>query len=165
KRIPSCTQEGIPFLSLPVSRYHLTFYLCTVSRILAIDYGTKKTGIAVTDPLQIVVGGLDTLPTSELMDFLVDYVGREDVSKIVIGYPLHPDGNPAQLVPTIERLAKQIGKKFSLIEIVFHDESFTSKQAKEIILQSGHKKKKRRDKTLVDKVSAILILQDYLKHY
>lgn len=132
---------------------------------MAIDYGTKKTGIAVTDPLQIIVGGLDTLPTSELMDFLVGYVGREEVSKIVIGYPYHPDGNPGQLAPVIEKLGERIGKKFPLIEIVFQDESFTTKQAKEIILQSGHKKKKRRDKSLVDKVSAILILQDYLKHY
>jgi len=159
------TQEGIPFLWAPISGYQLTFYLCTVSRILSIDYGTKKTGIAVTDPLQIIVGGLDTLPTTELMDFLVNYVDKEDVSKIVIGYPYHPDGNPSQLAPVIEKLAERIGKKFPKIEIVFQDESFTSKQAKEIILQSGHKKKKRRDKTLVDKVSAILILQDYLKHY
>jgi putative Holliday junction resolvase len=136
-----------------------------MSRILAIDYGTKKTGLAVTDPLQIIVTGLETIATSELQPFLKRYVFQEQVSKIVIGYPYHPDGNPGQLAPLIEKLALQFRKQFPLIEVEFHDESLTSKQAKEIILMSGHRKKKRRDKTLVDKVSAILILQDYLKHY
>ena len=136
-----------------------------MSRILAIDYGTKKTGLAATDPLQIIVTGLDTVATSELLPFLKRYTSEEHVSKIIIGYPYHPDGNPAQLAPVIEKLALQLRKQFPTIEVEFHDESLTSKQAKEIILSSGYKKKKRRDKTLVDKVSAILILQDYLKHF
>ena len=136
-----------------------------MSRILAIDYGTKKTGLATTDPLQIIVSGLDTIATAELIPFLKRYTTQEQVSKIIIGYPYHSDGNPGQLAPIIEGLANQLRKQFPSLEIVFHDESLTSKQAKEIILKSGHRKKKRRDKTLVDKVSAILILQDYLKHF
>ncbi|NND33004.1 MAG: Holliday junction resolvase RuvX [Saprospiraceae bacterium] len=136
-----------------------------MSRIMAIDYGRKKTGLAVTDPLQIVAGGLETIPTSELLTFLGKYFEKEEVIKIVLGYPYHPDGNPAQLAPEIEKLANQIRKQFPKIQVDFHDESLTSKQAKEVILMSGYKKKKRRDKKLIDKVSAILILQDYLKHY
>ncbi len=135
-----------------------------MARILSIDYGTIKTGLAVTDPLQLIVSGLDTIPTKELFDFLKAYCTRELVEKIVIGYPTHPDGEPAQLVPHVEKLSMQLKKQFSSIEVVFHYESLTSKQAREIILIT-HKKKKRRDKKLVDKVSAILILQDYLKHY
>lgn len=135
-----------------------------MARILAIDYGTVKTGLAVTDPLQIIVSGLDTVATRELLTFLKTYCTKEGVEKIVIGYPRHPDGQPAQLVPEIEKLARQLEKQFPDIEVVFHDESLTSKQAREIILLT-HKRKKRRDKKLVDKVSAILILQDYLKHY
>ncbi len=135
-----------------------------MGRILSIDYGRIKTGLAVTDPLQIVVGGLDTILTSKLMSFLEDYIPAEDVVKVVIGYPYHADGTPAQLAPEIDLLSKNIRKSFPQLEVVLYDESMTTRRAKEIILQSGYKKKKRRDKFLVDKVSAILILQDYLNH-
>jgi putative Holliday junction resolvase len=135
-----------------------------VARILAIDYGSVKIGLAATDPLQIIVSGIDTIPNQELLPFLKHYLSNEEVEKIVLGYPTHADGQPTTLVPKIENLALQLKKHFANIEVVFHDESLTSKHAREIILAT-HKKKKRRDKKLVDKVSAILILQDYLKHY
>ncbi len=135
-----------------------------MSRILSIDYGTKKCGIAVTDPLQIIVNGLTTVPTNELKSFLKEYLESEDVEKIVVGYPLHPDGNPAQLAKVIEKFAEDLRSLFPKIQIVLHDESYSSKHAKQIILQSGLSKKKRRDKSLVDKVSATLILQDFLQH-
>ncbi|MCB0687748.1 MAG: Holliday junction resolvase RuvX [Saprospiraceae bacterium] len=131
---------------------------------MSIDYGSVKSGIAVTDPLQLIVNGLDTVPTSNLLAYLKDYFGREKVEKLVVGYPRHADGTPTALVAQIEKFVKEVQKHFKEIEVDFQDELLTSKQAKEIILAT-HKKKKRRDKNLVDKVSAILILQEYLKHY
>lgn len=133
-------------------------------RILSIDYGTKKTGIAVTDPLQIIVNGLDTIQTKHLVQFLVDYTLHEEVEKIIIGYPTHPDGNPAQLASEINKFAEKLEKKFPGIIILLHDERYTSKEAKRIIAKSGLPQKKRRNKALVDKISAVLILQDYLSH-
>ena len=135
-----------------------------MARILSIDYGTKKCGLAATDPLQIIVNGLTTIGTPDLEAFLEAYIRKEEVIKIVLGLPHHPDGNPSQLAPTIQKLALRLGNLFPGIEIVVHDESYTSKHAKQIILKSGLSKKKRRDKSLVDKVSAVLILQDYLQH-
>ena len=129
---------------------------------MAIDYGSKKTGIAVTDPLQIIVTGLDTIPTSELIAFLKTYLQEEEVSTIVLGLPHHPDGQPAQLAPVIRKLGEQLKKKFPELMIAWQDESYTSVEAKQVILQSGARKKKRRDKNLVDKVSAQLILQAYM---
>lgn len=134
-----------------------------MARILAIDYGTKRTGIAVTDPLQIIANGLDTVPTEKLFDFLNKYLTAEEVETIVVGEPMHLDGSPAQIAPLIEKFKKKLTELFPAITVVSQDERFTSADAKQIILQSGAKKKKRRDKALVDKVSAILILQEYLE--
>lgn len=134
-------------------------------RILAIDYGTKRTGLAVTDPLQIIVNGLETIPTQELLDFLKNYMAKEAVEKIVVGEPMHADGAPAQLAEAVANLAGQLRKLFPDIPVVTHDERFSSVTAKQIILQSGTPKKKRRDKGLTDKISAVLILQDYLNHF
>lgn len=131
---------------------------------MGIDYGTKRTGIAVTDPLQIIVNGLETVTTADLFDFLKVYFETEAVEKVVVGEPLHPDGNPAQIAHLVKGFVKKLGKLYPDLEIVLHDERYTSVNAKLIILQSGAKKKKRRDKALVDKVSATLILQDYLGH-
>lgn len=132
-------------------------------RILAIDYGTKKTGLAVSDPLQIIVTGLDTIPTRELYDFIKAYTTQEEVETIVIGEPLHADGNPAQIHHLVVGLKRKLEKQYPAMKVVFQDERYTSQEAKEIIRQSGVKKKKRKDKTLVDKVSAMLILQDYME--
>lgn len=133
-------------------------------RILAIDYGTKRTGLAVTDPLQIIASGLETVATAELISYLENYLNTEEVETIVIGEPFYPDGNPAQLAGTIRELAGKLQKRFPNVRVALQDERFTSEDAKAIILQSGIKKKKRREKALVDKISAVLILQDFLGH-
>ena len=135
-----------------------------MSRIMGIDYGTKRTGIAVTDPLQIIASGLATIPTNEVFDFLSNYFREEEVEKIVVGEPMHKDGNPAQIAHMVVGFVRKLKKEFPDIEVVMHDERGTSVQAKEIILQSGIKQKKRRDKTLVDKIAAALILEDFLKN-
>ncbi len=134
-----------------------------MARILAIDYGTKRTGLAVTDPLQIIASGLDTLPTEQVLDFLKKYIATEEVESIVVGEPMHWDGNPAQLAPKIQAFVARLRELFPHLEVFMQDERFTSEDAKKIILQSGAKKKKRQDKALVDKISAILILQEYLE--
>lgn len=134
-----------------------------MARILAIDYGSKKTGIAVTDPLHITISGLDTVPTVDLISFLEAYFQEEEVSVIVLGMPHHADGQPAQLAPVIRQLGEKLKKKFPEKTIALQDEAFSSVEAKQVILQSGARKKKRRDKTLVDKVSATLILRDYME--
>ena len=135
-----------------------------MGRILGIDYGLKRTGIAATDPLQIIVNGLDTVDTKDLKNYLESYISSEAVDKIVIGLPQHKDGNYTELKEPIDNLANYLINKFPSLIIDFEDESFTSVRAKEVILQSGAKKKKRKDKKLVDKISAVLILQQYLKH-
>jgi len=135
-----------------------------MARILSIDYGKKKCGLATTDPLQIIVTGLDTVPTAELWDYLVQYMTDELVEAIILGKPSHADGTDTYLVKDIEAFAQKVNAKYSDVKIDYQDESFTSLQAKQIIFESGAKKKKRRDKNLIDKVSAVLILQKYLKH-
>ena len=130
---------------------------------MAIDYGAKKTGVAVTDTLHITITGLDTVATEDLLSFLESYFREEEVSTIVLGLPHHPDGQPAQLAPQIRTLGEQLKKKFSNKLITFQDETYSSVEARQLILQSGARKKKRRDKSLVDKVSATLILRDYLE--
>ncbi len=135
-----------------------------MARIMAVDYGLKRCGIATTDPFQIIVTGLDTVGTEDLMDFLLGYTEKEDVTKIVFGFPTHKDGNPTYVVGYLKGFVKKFKQNRGNIIIDYVDENFTSFEAKQIILKSGVKKKKRRDKTLIDKVSAILILQKYLGH-
>ena len=132
-------------------------------RILSIDYGQKRTGLAVTDPLQIIANGLDTVATTDLKEWLFNYIATETVEEVVIGYPTHLDGTPTALVPTIEKLKETLLKQFPALTVSYVDERFTSYEAKQIILKSGARKKKRRDKGLVDKISAVLILQNYLE--
>lgn len=135
-----------------------------MSRVLSIDYGLKRVGLAVTDPLQIIVSGLATVEANELLEYLDDYLGKEEVEKIVIGWPQHKDGNLTYLSVPILKLIKKLNKKYPLLPILKVDEAFSSQRAKEIIFLSGAKKSKRRDKSLVDKISAVVILQQYLKH-
>ncbi len=132
-------------------------------RILSIDYGQKRTGLAVTDPLQIIANGLDTVPTTDLQEWLFRYIATETVVEVVIGYPKHTDGTPTALVPAIEKLKETLVKQFPELLVSYVDESFTSYEARQIILKSGARRKKRRDKGLVDKISAVLILQNYLE--
>lgn len=132
-------------------------------RILAIDYGTKRTGLAVTDPLQLIAQSLATVPTGEVFDFLKKYFAEEQVELIVVGLPLYPDGNPAQIAPLVDKFVKQLNKEFPRIPVARQDERYTSEMAKAIILKSGAGRKKRRNKALVDKVSAAVILEEYMK--
>ncbi len=130
---------------------------------MSIDYGTKRVGVAVTDPLQIIANGLETVSTLEIFDFLKQYLESEEVEKIIVGMPYHLDGTPTKISQLIEDFIAKINKLYPSIKVVIQDERFTSSDAKKIILQSGAKKKKRRDKSLVDKISAVLILQEYLE--
>ncbi len=134
-----------------------------MGRILAIDFGLKRTGIAVTDPLKIIASGLTTVSTSELEAFLRKYCAEEEVDCFVVGLPLHPDGNPAQIAPQADAFAEQLRKLFPAKPVIRQDERYTSNEAKRIILASGAKKQKRRDKALVDKVAAALILEQYMQ--
>jgi putative holliday junction resolvase len=138
-------------------------YLCPMSRILAIDFGLKRSGLAVTDPLRIIASALTTVPTAEVLDFLKKYCDTEDVECFVVGLPLYPDGNPAQIAPQADAFAERLRQLFPEKEVMRQDERDTSNQAKAIILQSGIKKQKRRDKALVDRVAAALILEQYME--
>jgi putative Holliday junction resolvase len=135
-----------------------------MARILGLDYGVKRTGISVTDPLQIIVNPLDVVETINLIDFLFEYIEKEDVEEIVIGELTHRDGREVYFEKEIKNLIKKINTKYPDINIVRQDESFTSSEAKDLLIQMNIKKKKRRDKSLLDKISSVLILQRYLKH-
>lgn len=137
-----------------------------MSRILAIDFGLKRTGIAVTDPLKIIASALTTVPTADVFDFLKKYCEQEDVEGFVVGLPLHPDGNPAQIAPQADAFVERLRKLFPEKPVFRQDERYTSNEAKRIILESGIKKQQRRDKSRVDKVAAALILEQYMQeHY
>lgn len=133
-----------------------------MSRILAIDYGTKRTGIAVSDPLRLIAGGLETVDTRQLEKWLADYFACENVGTIVLGKPARMDGTPSETWRFIEPLAARLRQAWPGKEVVFHDERFTSVLAHRAILDSGIGKMARRDKALVDKVSATIILQSYM---
>lgn len=131
-------------------------------RILAIDYGFKRTGIAVTDILQIVPGALATVPTGELMKWLEDYCGREPVCTIVVGYARNMNGQDSASMVQIKPFVEKLKAKFTDKEIVMSDERFTSVLAHKAILDSGKGRMARRDKALVDEISATIILQSYM---
>ncbi|NNF33415.1 MAG: Holliday junction resolvase RuvX [Saprospiraceae bacterium] len=133
-------------------------------RILGIDYGRKRIGMAATDPLQIIVSPLETVENDNFKAFLEDYITQEHVVKIVFGRPTHADGNLTHLWTDIQRAVKYISEKHPRIAIDYQDENFTSSDAMTIAIQGGMKKKKRRDKKNIDKISAVLILQRYLGH-
>ncbi len=135
-----------------------------MSRIMGIDYGLKKCGISVTDPDRIIVSPLKTVKSSSLLSFLKIYTSEEDVEKIVFGYPTHKDGNPTYVVDLIEKFVKELNQELPEIKIDFQDENFSSAEAKDVILKSGLTKKQRQDKSRLDKISAVIILQRYLKH-
>jgi len=134
-----------------------------LARILAIDYGKKRTGIAVTDPLQIIASGLTTVETKDNLSFLKDYIKKEDVETIVIGYPFKMENTKtADSLPLIDGFIKKLKKSFQNVPIVKEDEHFTSKMAVQAMIDGGVKKLKRRDKAMVDKISAAIILKSYL---
>ncbi len=134
-----------------------------MARILSIDYGKKRTGLAVTDPLQIIAGGLATVSTSELFDYLQQYVGREPVERIVIGEPRQPNGQPSENLARVQQFVNRWRKQRPDIPIEYYDERFTSVLAHQAMLDAGLKRKVRQDKALVDEISATIILEDYLR--
>lgn len=134
-----------------------------MSRILAIDYGRKRTGIAVTDPLQIICTGLPTVPTTELMNFLKAYCVQEEVEAFVIGESKNLDNSKSQVAGDIEAFARQLQVIFPDKLLHWVDERFTSKMASQSMIMSGMKKKKRQQKELIDEISATIILQTYLE--
>ncbi|MBO0322029.1 Holliday junction resolvase RuvX [Muricauda sp. CAU 1633] len=133
-----------------------------MARILALDYGKVRTGIAVTDELQLIASGLTTVETKELIPFLVDYIEKESVERFVVGLPKQMDNTPSESEELIQSFLKKLTGNFPAIPVERQDERFTSKMAFQSMLDSGMKKKKRQDKGLVDEISATLILQAYL---
>jgi putative Holliday junction resolvase len=131
-------------------------------RILAIDYGQKRSGIAVTDELQIIASGLTTIPTETLFSFLESYFATENVSKVLIGEPKQMNGQPSQSAEMIDVFAIKLEQRFSEIKIIRVDERFTSKMAFQTMIDSGLTKKQRQNKGLVDEIAATILLQDYL---
>ena len=134
-----------------------------MGRILSIDYGLKRTGIAVTDPLKIIATGLTTVASKELITFLKDYFSREEVELIIIGEPKNWDDTDTHATPLVEKFIKELQKNFPAMPIKKVDERYTSKMAKDSMLEMGLTKKKRRDKKLVDKIAATILLQEYLR--
>lgn len=130
---------------------------------MAIDYGTKRCGIAVTDALQIIASGLQTVPSAEIMPFLKSYLATEAVECIVVGDPQRSDGSDSPIKAKIDQFVVALGKAFPAVRIVRYNEQYSSQRAESIIRQSGAKRKKRADKALVDTVSAAVILQDYME--
>ena len=135
-----------------------------MSRILSVDYGKIRTGLAVTDPLQIIANGLVTVATSKLFDFLKDYIAKEEVERIVIGRPVQLNGQPSENLARVGQFVNRWKKEIPHIPIEYYDERFTSVLAQQAILASGMKKKTRKEeKGLVDEISATIILQDYMR--
>lgn len=135
-----------------------------MGRILAIDYGTKRTGLAVSDNLQIIAGPLNTIPTAELLAFLDDYFKKEKVDCVVIGEPIPDEGAVSKVEIEIQKFLKKFREKFPDMPVEREDERFSSKMAHQALFEGGAKKKMRREKGLVDTISAVLILQSYMGH-
>ena len=133
-----------------------------MSRILAIDFGVKRTGIAVTDELQIIASGLTTVPTDELLSFLENYFNEEDVALVVVGEPKRMNNENSAVESSILKFIKKFESQFSNIPLQRIDERFTSKMAFQTMIDGGLKRKQRKDKGLIDKISATIILQSYL---
>lgn len=134
-----------------------------MSRIVAIDYGRKRTGIAVSDTMQIIANGLTTVPTHQLLDFLLNYVKQEPVERIIIGRPKQMNNEDSENMKNIEPFVRRLNKRLPDMPVEFVDERFTSVLAHRTMLEAGLKKKDRQNKALVDEISATIILQTYLE--
>ena len=134
-----------------------------MGRILAIDYGVRRTGLAVTDPLQIIPGGLTTVDTPRLLPYLKDYLAREDVERFVVGLPRQTNGRDSDNLPRVRAFVAQLRKAFPAVPVDMWDERYTSVMAQHAILESGIGKMARRNKALVDEVSAVIILQGWME--
>lgn len=134
-----------------------------MGRILAIDYGTRRTGIAVSDPLRIIAGALTTVETRQLEKFLADYFSKNDVDTIVLGKPVQMNGSPSETMRYIEPLAARLRRTYPNKDVVLYDERFTSVLAHRTMIESGMGRMARRDKAVVDRISAAIILQSYME--
>ena len=135
-----------------------------MGRVIAIDYGVRRTGLAVTDPLQIIPGGLTTVETPQLMAYLRGYLSRENVERFVVGMPKQTNGRDSENLPRVQAFVAQLKKAFPSVPVDMWDERYTSVLAQQAILQSGIGKMARRNKALVDEVSATIILQGWMEH-
>ena len=131
--------------------------------MICLDYGRKRVGIAVTDPVQIIASAVETVATHDIRTYIKDYLGREDIDEVVIGYPRNLKNEPSEAVQYIDPFLKWFRKEFPDVPLVLYDERFTSKMAEDSLIRAGVPKQARRNKSLVDKISASLILQSYLE--
>ncbi|HRS38440.1 MAG TPA: Holliday junction resolvase RuvX [Bacteroidia bacterium] len=134
-----------------------------MGRIIGIDYGTRRVGLAVTDPLQLIATDLATVAEQETINWLKDYLKRETVDRFVVGEPRQTDGSPSETGPAADAFAQRLARSFPDIPIDRFDERFTSRMAQQAIIQSGVRKKGRQDKGLVDRVSAVILLQSWME--
>jgi putative Holliday junction resolvase len=133
-----------------------------MERIVGIDYGRKRTGVAVSDPLGIFATPLETVPSYSVIDFLAKYGTKEKISTFVVGYPLNMNNKPSEAAADVEIFLRHLKKQFPDIPVILEDERFTSKLALNAMIEGGVKKMKRRDKSITDKISAAIILQSYM---
>ena len=133
-----------------------------MNRTIGIDYGRKRVGVAVSDPLGIFASALDTVPAAKIIDYLKSYAATQPVSRFVVGYPMNMDNTPSEAAADVEIFLKQLAKKFPGIPVTLEDERFTSVLAHRAMIEGGMKAKDRRDKNSVDRISAAIILQSYL---
>lgn len=150
-------------MNLLITNYPLFLQKIVLGRILAIDYGKKRTGIAVTDELRLIASGLTTIQTSDIIPFLMEYLNKEVVDVIVVGEPKQMNNAPSESEALIVPFVQEITKHFPKLPIKRQDERFTSKMAFQTMLDSGLKKKQRRNKALIDEISATIILQSYME--
>ncbi|RYF79496.1 MAG: Holliday junction resolvase RuvX [Chitinophagaceae bacterium] len=136
-----------------------------MARILSIDYGKKRTGLAVTDPFKIIATGLTTIETPKLIIFLKDYFAKEPVEEVIVGMPTNMDDSDTHATPLVRKFIEQFKKAFPAIPISEVDERFTSKMATQAMLEMGLKKKQRQNKALVDEIAATIMLQEYLNKF
>ena len=144
--------------------YFLLLNFDFMARILAIDYGLKRTGLAVTDPLKIIATGLTTVESKQLIGFLKDYFTKEEVELIIIGDPRNLDDSDTHATPLVRKIIAELEKNFPTVPIQKVDERFTSKMASRSMIEMGLKKKQRQNKALVDEIAATIMLQEYLRH-
>lgn len=150
-------------VSFSVSFSDLSYKVLRMGRILSIDYGRKRSGVAVTDVLQLIANGLTTVPTHELFDFIASYLQKEPVERIVIGLPKRMDNTYSENMRNIEPFVKRLQKAYPDLPIEYFDERFTSVLAHQTMIDGGLKKKDRQNKALVDEISATIILQSYME--
>lgn len=133
-----------------------------MDRIIGIDYGRKRVGVAVSDPLRIFASALDTVPAAKIIDYIKNYAQKEAVVRFVVGYPVNMDNTPSEAASDVDRFLKQLAKAFPGVPVSLEDERFTSVLAHRAMIEGGMKAKDRRDKMSVDKISAAIILQGWL---